>query len=203
MTADPGSIAVLFGLDSGGLAPVRLHDSDVMARLRASLTKAPDVLRNSAADSVTDALSSVLNIPLIDVLAAAWKTRHELREYCDQSKYPPDQVNNYVLAEHVISSNHQPRFQVLFDGAPCGPDIEFGITLSLTVDAACLQIVNARITKATTGTIQGSGQISCAGHVLVERKTAKLDIPGKFSFGEGIPIGMPYRSAPSAPVRTV
>jgi hypothetical protein len=52
--------------------------------------------------------------------------------------------------------------------------------------------------KATTGTIQGSGQISCAGAVLAERKTAKVEIPGKFSFGAGIPIGVPFRSAPSA-----
>jgi hypothetical protein len=193
----------LFGLDSGGLAPVHLHDTDVMVRLRSSLTEAPDLVRNFATESVSDALNSVLNIPLSDVLAAAWKTRHELREYCDQSKYPPGQVNNYVLAQHTISSNHRPRFQVQFDGTPCGPDIEFDVALSLIVEAACLEIVNARITKATTGTIQGSGQISCAGAILVERKTAKVDIPGKFSFGEGIQIGIPYRSASSAPVGTV
>ncbi|HLY07638.1 MAG TPA: hypothetical protein VKR31_17965 [Rhizomicrobium sp.] len=199
MTPDPGSIAVLLGLDGSALAPARLHDSDVMVRLRASLTGAPDLVRNFATESLSDALRSVLNVPLIDVLAAAWKTRHDLRQYCDQTKYPPGEVSNYVLAGHVISSTHRPRFQVLFDGAPCGPDIEFDVDLSLTVEAACLEIVNARITKATTGTIQGSGQIRCAGATLVERQTKKVDIPGKFSFGEGIPLGMPYRSASPAP----
>ena len=199
MTAEPGSIAVLFGLDGGALAPARLHDSDVMVRLRSSLTDAPELVRNFATESVSDALNSVLNVPLIDVLAAAWKTRHDLRQYCDQTKHPPGEVNNYVLAQHVISSTHRPRFQVLFDGTPCGPDIEFDVELSLTVEAACLEIINARITKATTGTIQGSGQISCAGATLVERQTKKIDLPGKFSFGDGIPIGIPYRSPVPAP----
>jgi len=196
MAVDRGSIAVLFGLDAGGLAPVRLNDSDAMEKVRASLAKAPDVVRNFATESVTDALTSALNVPLIDIFATAWKKWQDLRKYCDQSNYPPGQVSNYALAEHVITSSHKPRFQVLLDGIPCGPEVEFDVELKLTIEAACLEIVDARIMKATTGTIQGSGEINCAGVTVFERKTAAVDIPGKFSFGEGLLIGPLYHSKP-------
>jgi hypothetical protein len=195
MADDPGSVAVFFGLDDGAVG--QLHESDVMQKVRTSLAKAPDAVRNFATESVADALKSALNVPLIDLFAAAWKTIHELRKYCDQSKYPPGEVNNYALAEHVISSTHRPRFRVVLDGTPCGPEIEFDVDLKVTIEAVSLEILDARIMKAATGSIQGSGSISCAGATLVERETSAIDIPGKYSFGEGILIGPPYRSDPS------
>ena len=200
MTDEPGSIAIFFGLDSGALE--QLHESDVLQKVRGALTDAPDVVRNFATESVADALKSALNVPLIDIFAAAWKTLQELRKYCDLSKYPPGEVNNYALAEHVISSTHRPRFRVILDGTPCGPEIDFDVELKLTIEAASLEILDARIMKVATGSIQGSGSISCAGATLLERKTSTVDIPGKYSFGDGIPIGAPYRSGPSSPSAT-
>src|ERR1700749_1194211 len=99
-------MAGFFGRDSGPRDPLRLHDSDAMQKVRASLTKAPDLVRNFATDSVADALKSALDVPLIDVFSVAWTKLMEIRKYCDQSKYPAGEVNNYALAEHVISSAH-------------------------------------------------------------------------------------------------
>lgn len=200
MTDEPDSIAVFFGLDDGALEP--LHDSDTMQKLRGSLAKAPDVVRNYATKSVSDALKLALNVPLVDVFAAALKTFQDLRKFCDQSKYPPGEISNYALAKHVISSDHRPRFRVLLDGTPCGPEIDFDVKLKLSIEAASLEILDAKIMQVATGSIQGSGSISCAGATLIERKTSTLAIPGKFSFGDGILIGMPYRSDPHAPSAT-
>jgi hypothetical protein len=194
MAAEPGSIALFFGLDDGPLAPI--GDTAVMAKVRASLTDAPELLKNFASESVADALKQALNVPVIDVLGAAWKTWSDLRKFCDQLQHPPGEIGNYTLAEHVITSSHHPRFQLMFDGAPCGPEIEFDVELTLTIEAAVLEIVNARIMKAATGTIQGTGEIDLGGVTLIERKTQTLDLPGKFSFGEGILLGTPYRGAP-------
>jgi hypothetical protein len=192
MTVDPGSIAVFFGLDGG--APKPLHDSDAMQKLRASITGAPDAIRNFSTDSVADSLISALNAPLMDVFSRGWKTLGDLRKYCDQSIYPAGEVNNYALTEHVISWTHKPRLRVLLDGKPCGPEIAFDVALKLTIEAASLEILDAKIMKAATGSIEGSGSIVCAGSKLVERKTSAVTIPGKFSFGDGILIGKPYRS---------
>jgi hypothetical protein len=193
MAAEPGSIAVFFGLDGGALKP--LHDSDPMQKLRASITGAPDLVRNFATDSVADSLVSALNAPLMDVFSRGWKTLGDLHKYCDQSIYPAGQVNNYALTEHVISWTHKPRLRVLLDGKPCGPEIAFDVALKLTIQAASLEILDARIMKAATGSVQGSGSIVCAGNTLVERKTSAHAVPGKFSFGDGILIGKPYHCA--------
>ena len=194
---EPDSIAVFFGLDDGPLQP--LHESDAMQKVRGSLAKAPEAARTFATESVSDALKSALNIPLIDVFAAALKTLQELQKYCDQSQYPPGQINNYVLAKPVISSRHHPRFRVLFDGTQVGPELDFDVELKLTIETACLEILDAKIMKVATGAIQGSGSISCVGAKLVERKTSNVPIPGTFSFGDGILIGTPHRSVPQSP----
>ena len=196
MTIEPGSMAVFFGLDGDAPEPLRLHDSETMQKVREALATAPAVVRNFATESVADALKSALNVPLIDVFSVAWTRLMELRKYCDQSKYPAGEVNNYALAKHVITSDHHPRFKVLLDGAPCGPEMVFDVKLKLTIEAACLEILDAKIMKVATGSIQASGSISCAGATLVERKTSPLDFPGKYAFGDGIPIGAPYRSDP-------
>jgi hypothetical protein len=192
MAAEPGSIAVFFGLDKDALNP--LHGSDTMQKLRDSITGAPDVVRNFATDGVADSLISALNAPLMDVFSRGWKTLGDLHKYCDQSKYPAGQVNNYALTEHVISWTHKPRLRVLLDGKPCGPEIAFDVALKLTIAAASLEILDAKIMKAATGSVQGSGSIACAGNTLVERKISAVTVPGKFSFGDGTLIGKPYNS---------
>jgi hypothetical protein len=193
MAAEPGSIAVFFGLDKDALKP--LHDSEAMQKLRDSVTGVPEVIRNFTTDSVADSLISALNAPLMDVFSRGWKTLGDLHKFCDQSVYPPGQVNNYALTEHVISWSHKPRLRVLLDGKPCGPEIAFDVAVKLTVQAASLEIVDARIMKAATGSVQGSGSIVCAGNTLVEKKVSPITVPGTFSFGDGILIGKPYHSA--------
>lgn len=194
MADDPGSIAVFFGLDGRGLKA--LHESDAMQKVRSSLAEAPGVVRNFATESVADALKSALNVPLVEVFAAGWKALQDLRNFCDQTKYPPGQVSNYVLAKHVMSSTHRPRIRILFDGVPCGPEIDFDVELKLTIEAASLEILDAKIMKVATGSIQGSGSIACAGATLLERQTKPVDLPGQYAFGDGLAIGAPYRSDP-------
>ena len=192
MAAEPGSIGVFFGLDKDALK--ELHGSDAMQKLRDSIDGASDVVRNFATDSVADSLIAALNAPLMDVFSRGWKTLGDLHKYCDQSKYPAGQINNYALTEHVISWSHKPRLRVVLNGKPCGPEIAFDVALKLTVSAASLEIVDAKIMKAATGSVQGSGSIVCAGNTLVERKISAVTVPGKFSFGDGILIGKPYYS---------
>jgi hypothetical protein len=84
---------------------------------------------------------------------------------------------------------------VVLNGKPCGPEIAFDVVLKLTIAAASLEILDAKIMKAATGSVQGSGSIACAGNTLVERKSSAVTVPGKFSFGDGILIGKPYNSA--------
>ena len=192
MAAEPESIGVFFGLDKDALK--ELHGTDAMQKIRDSIAGASDVVRNFATDSVADSLISALNAPLMDVFSRGWKTLGDLHKYCDQSKYPAGQINNYALTEHVISWSHKPRLRVVLNGKPCGPEIAFDVALKLTIQAASLEILDAKIMKAATGSVQGSGSIVCAGNTLVERKISAVTVPGKFSFGDGILIGKPYHS---------
>ena len=193
MAAEPGSIGVFFGLDKDALK--ELHGSNAMQKLRDSIDGASDVVRNFTTDSIADSLIAALNAPLMDVFSRGWKTLGDLHKYCDQSKYPAGQINNYALTEHVISWSHKPRLRVVLNGKPCGPEIAFDVALKLTVSAASLEIVDAKIMKAATGSVQGSGSIACAGSTLVEKKVSPITVPGTYAFGDGILIGKPYHSA--------
>lgn len=189
MPAKPGTLALFFGYDDTDPKSLEaLHATEAMQQVRSSMSDVPNLLRDFATASVAKALGSVMKTNLIDVLMAAWKTRDDLLDFCDPAKHPPGEVGNYVLAHHTISSDHTPRFQVMLDGAKCGPEIDFDIHLELAIDAACLLIKDGRILEVETGAIDGSGSVSCGAKVLLERESGKFEIPGKLSFGDGIGI---------------
>lgn len=190
MTESIESVGQLLRVSPTGLGREHLaaiEGSPAMAAVRASLAVVSAVMQSEAAASVAAALKEALDTPISDVLAGAWNTRRQLLEYLDRTKYPPKEVFGSPLGEHTIESTHHPRVMVLLDGANIG-EVEFTLTLTLTLEAAVLRIRDAHIIGASTGNIQGKARLSLGQAVLAEPGTRKFTLPGSLSFGEGIPI---------------
>ena len=77
----------------------------------------------------------------------------------------------------------------MLDQSPIGPEIEFEVTLSLTIEAAILRIQDGRIMSARIGKVFGTGTIKCEGATLFSRPTKAVTLPLTLSFGTGIVIG--------------
>jgi len=192
MIAQAASLVQFFDFDNAAVRKdglTALGHTGAMRGVQALLTAAPLLLQNHAIESATEALQAALNVRVVDILAAAWNTRRELRSYLDRVKYPADQIIDHTLAKHEVRSSHHPRLQIMLDQSPIGPEIEFEVTLSLTIEAAILRIQDGRIMNARIGKVFGAGSIKCEGATLFSRPTKAVTLPLTISFGSGIMIG--------------
>lgn len=190
MTAQ--SLASFFDLDnaqvrSDGLTA--LGGTAALYGVKTLLTAAPLLLQRNVGEGVADALKAALDIRIVDIIATAWNTRRELRQYTDRAKHPADQIIDHALGKHDIRSTHKPRVQIVLDNSPLGPELEFEVTVALNLEAAILRIQDGRIMFARLGKIFGTGTIKCEGATLFSRPTKAVQLQLTLSFGQGLPIG--------------
>jgi hypothetical protein len=133
-------------------------------------------------------VGDMLDIRISDVLVGAWKKIAEVKKYADPLKYPPDEVYEVELFEHEVSSEHKPRIEIRMDNPPVRKDLEFTVTVSLTLKAFKLRIKGGRVLKILAGTCQGKGSIAFLGQDLLKKSLEPVELPGSFDLGEGIPL---------------
>lgn len=185
------SLASFFDLDSAQVRKdgmTALGGTAALYGVKTLLTAAPLLLQKNIGDSVTDALKAALDIRVVDILASAWNTRRELRQYADRAKYPADQVIDHALGKHDIRATHKPRLQIVLDNSPLGPELEFEVAVALNLEAAILRIQDGRIMFARLGKVFGTGTIKCEGATLFSRPTKAVALPLTLSFGAGLAI---------------
>jgi hypothetical protein len=192
MNAQSASLVQFFDFENANVrkdALSALGGTGAMRGVQALLSAAPLLLQNHAMQSATEALQAALDVRIVDILAAAWNTRQELRQYLDRAKFPAGQIIDHTIAKHEVKSSHRPRLQIMLDHSPVGPEIEFEVIVGLTVEAAVLRIQDARIMGARMGKVFGTGKIKCEGATLFSRPTKAVTLPLTVSFGTGIAIG--------------
>ena len=200
-TPPAATLVQFFDFDSTAVrkdALAALNETSGMRGVQALLSAAPALLRNHAAQSATDALQAALDVKIIDVLAAAWSTRRDLAQYLDRAKFPADQIIDHALSRHDVRSTHKPRLQIVLDHSEVGPEIEFEVTISLTLESATLRIQDGKIMFARLGRTHGTGTIKCESATLYTRPTKAVALPLTVSFGSGLAIGKPKNTAVTA-----
>jgi len=141
----------------------------------------------SASKSVAGLVGSLLDVPLTDILVAAWKQHQRFREYADLDRYPPGYVSVVPLAEHHITSTHEPYIEVVVGGTPRGK-IPFKATLDITVKSGNLVVEGGKIRRLEAGCARVTGTLECAGEVVAEHTSEEFVWSDGVSFGQGIPI---------------
>jgi len=111
----------------------------------------------------------------------------ELRQYRDQTKYPPEDVTVVSLTKHTIESKHRPYLELIVEGRTIGR-LHFEIELSLTLEGAELTIQAGRVKRIKSGKGIGSGTIKCKDAVLYSLTKKLLTLPGVIDLGEGVLI---------------
>ncbi len=100
---------------------------------------------------------------------------------------PPEATYLVHLAEHTVTSEHNPYIEIRVDDQPVGR-VDFKIKISLTLDNFILKIQNGYIKAIQTGACKGKGTIYCWNLPILERETGPFPLPGNIDLGEGIPI---------------
>lgn len=134
---------------------------------------------------------TLLDVDLQTILAQAWSHYGELDQYADQEAYPPEETVLVPLAQHVVQSVHQPHIELSLKGMPLIKpfNINFRISLMLTLEGVVLEVRGGRVMKAKVGLCKGSGALACQGIALLTVGDLTVNLPGSLDFGEGIPLG--------------
>ncbi len=184
------SVGQLLGLAERGLHDAKVEwidEDETVALVAKTLKRLPALLGEDITGDIATAFDSVLAIPLGDILAKAWNTRRDLLEYLDPKKHPPADLGEVVLEKPKVERKLKPKIEILVDQQHLA-DIAFELTVELNFEAVVLQIRNAKIIGARTGSCEGKGTLTLGKAILAAPKTRKFSLPGKLSFGEGIPI---------------
>jgi len=155
------------------------------AKLRKELPAV--TLTESFFEMLITQLSELLNIDVRTILLNTWNKSSDILQYTDSQKYPPDEIFMLPLAQHTITSEHQPSLQLTLNKAPVG-EIQLDIKLELTIKGGILKIQNKRIMAFSVGTCQGKGSVRYGELALLERKSGAFTLPGTFALGAGIAL---------------
>ena len=156
--------------------------------LKDGISKGVKGLRwNYAREEIMEKIGDLMDVSLVDIMAAAWKKYAALLKYADSEKYPPDEMILASLAEHTLTSEHHPYLEILINDQSV-VKIEFAITLALSLEGFVLKIQDTKIKGIQAGSIEGNGTISMGETVLVKKGFDAISIPGSIDLGEGISI---------------
>ena len=122
-------------------------------------------------------LAGLLDIGMADVLLGAWNKSHGLRQQLEKSANAPGKEMFLQLAEHKITSTHQPYIALMKDGQEMGR-LPFSVSLELVLQGAVVRILDGAIQEIQTGKVKGKGTVKCAGAILVEKELQPIAIPG-------------------------
>lgn len=188
MSETMGSVADLLQVD--GAAGDRLLGA---AGDGAAMQALPEPVRGAMGgigEQVGEGLREALGAPFADVLGGAWSKYTDLWKFCDRKEYPPEKVSIVTLAEHTITSSHQPYVDLELRAilpTPVCLRIDFAVDLKANIQGARLSIRDGKIQRLHAATVFFTGSLSCEGKEVLNRE-ATLKIEKGISFGDGIPI---------------
>ena len=185
------TLTTVFGLDKGEPGERRLNGVEATRCIRELKEKlgpeTPGTIWNAVEGQVGEAVANALAIPLTSIFAGAWNRYKPLWEYCDPKRHPPEESNQVPLAPHTIDSKHRPFIEIVLGEKPIG-SLEFDVEVSFKLEAAMLTIQDGKFKELATGEAGVQASLSCEGATLIKRELGDYELPGKISFGEGIPI---------------
>ena len=160
------------------LLPAKLDtlDSVVADRLKDAADdggpRIPKFLSGAIADTVAAALTGILDIRLLPVLADAWAKADEIRRHAVPDAHPANPTVLF-LGEHSLSATIHPAVTLSFSGAPV-LEIPFTIAITVTVHAVQITIRGGYLTAIgrSTGSIAAQVRI---GEVPLHRKLRSRD----------------------------
>ncbi len=136
---------------------------------------------------IVEKMKDLLDIGIPEIMVSAWNKYRILVKYLDREKYPPGETFLVPLAEHTIRSIHHPFIEILINDQSVGK-IQFDLDLSFDLKGATLKIQDGKIKEILVGSCKAKGVIKFEDVVILERETDSIDLPGRISLGEGLPI---------------
>ena len=127
-------------------------------------------------------IAGLLDISFVNVLVGAWNKSFAVGQQIEKSLKSPGKDLFLQLAEHKITSKHEPHLALLKDGQEIGR-LPFSVSLELVLQGAVLRIRDGEIKEIETSRIKGKGSLKCAGATLIDKELQPISLPGTLAVG--------------------
>jgi len=186
-TAYPDTaLAVLFGpgQDSPAAIAHRLRSADLGADLGRALDRVPPLTRDAAIRQVSAAAAELLDVVLVDVVAAGWRQHEDLSGAARRTLAAPGSAELVELASHQLTAHQDPYVSVLVDGHQVGT-VRFRITLVFSVSPLLAEVREGWLTAVHSGRCQLTVALAVQDITVVSEQ-GQLDLPGMVTLRRGI-----------------
>ena len=146
---------------------------------------------------LNDALKSVLDCDLLDILGGVWAQAAPLADFADPDKHPPGERSLVELGAHELTRELNPVIAVTIGPCPC-VELAFTFTLTANIGGVRLAIVDGHIVGGDLGELWASGELSYQGVPLhPAQESRRIELPGEFAFAPP-GIAIPRLARPAA-----
>lgn len=137
----------------------------------------------------TDAVRSVLDCDVFELLAQGWCIAEKLQEYSDPARHPPGERSIVYLARHSFVKTVHPVLEVTIDPVAYQP-LRFTLELEANFRSVALSISDGRITAVGAGDVDIGVRLKYGNATLLDKKSRKLPLPARIDFkAPGLRIG--------------
>jgi hypothetical protein len=149
-----------------------------------ALNRLPQITRDAAIGEARTAVAELLDISLVGVLVAAWRTHHDLTTAARRTLAVPGSTELVTLAEHQVTSTAHPYIAVFFDGCHVAT-IQLDLSLLFDIKALLAGIRDGRLTALHSGRCDVTATLAI-DHTDVISKQASFELPGAIPLNPGI-----------------
>ncbi len=188
-------LTLLFGPGEQALDALThtIMDAGTRGNLDRALEKLPQATRDAAAHEVAAATAGLLDINLIDVLAAGWREYQDLTSAARRTLAAPGSTELVHLVTQRVSTSQQPYVTVVVDDRQVAI-VRLGLSVVFDVSAVLAQVRAGRLVAIHTGSCDVTATLAI-DNIDVVSKQAHLELPGEIALGRPLRL-LPARDYP-------
>jgi hypothetical protein len=184
-TTRPNSaIGLLFGPAEIAAGSLAILSDTASANLGRALQGLPPAAHAAAVKEVKATAAGLLDINLIDMLVAGWRTYHDLTSAGRRTLAQPGSKELVSLVTHRVTAEQEPSIEVLVNGQPV-VTVRLKFSADFDVSALLAEITEGRLVAIHTGRCDISATLAVDNIDLASGQT-RLELPGAIPVTPGI-----------------
>jgi hypothetical protein len=183
-SAPHSALAVLFGPDASAEDALEQKIASDSGSTSRALRGVPKATRNAAIRRTAVAAAGLLDVDLIDILAAGWRKYEELVAAARSTLAKPGSTEVVQLASHRVTGSQQPFVTVSVDGREVAT-LNLGLSVVLDVHALLADISAGRLAAVHSGRCDITATLAIEEVDVVTRE-AHVELPGVVALQHGI-----------------
>jgi hypothetical protein len=118
---------------------------------------------------IADALAQILDLDLTQIVLDGWSKHRELLAAARKTARSPGRTEEVQLADHRISSRHQPAIEVYLNGSRVAT-VQLELEVWIDLQSVIALVRGGRLVEIRAGDTGVGARLATAGHDIAERR---------------------------------